>query len=303
MNKLEANISLLFITFFAAIQNVFLIWIPESVSHFAFLCITNLVGFMISLAFFFGELFRLDIRQVKQSMILSAELVVFNIFMLLGVAGAGPTMTNALLSTDFVFISFIAFLQHKQLPDMGTVFGIISVLCGLLLMVEADFSELWNWHVLYLIVSDIAFAFYIVTTGAYSSSSNPSIIAMGQMFFCFVFSLILWACEAVFFGVPFSLPTNPEFWGSVIYVSFFIRGLYGIVQVYAQRYISPLNTSLIFSTEIIMTMAMSPVLTAFLGTEPEIITFWKVVGGVFMILGVLMADQDFFSLIRRVLHV
>lgn len=203
MNKLEANISLLFITFFAAIQNVFLIWIPESVSHFAFLCITNLVGFTISLAFFFGELFRLDIRQVKQSMILSAELVAFNIFMLLGVAGAGPTMTNALLSTDFVFISFIAFLQYRQIPDMGTVFGIISVLCGLLLMVEADFSELWNWHVLYLLVSDISFAFYIVTTGAYSSSSNPSIIAMGQMFFCFVFSLILWAGEAVFLECRF----------------------------------------------------------------------------------------------------
>ena len=60
MNKLEANVSLVIITFFAAIQYIFLSAIPDTVSHFAFLCITNLIGFLITLAFFFGELFRLD---------------------------------------------------------------------------------------------------------------------------------------------------------------------------------------------------------------------------------------------------
>lgn len=303
MNKLEANLSLLFITFFASVQYAFLIWVPESVSHFAFMCITNFVGLIMSLCFFFGELFRLDRRQVKQSIILSGELVLFNVFLLMGIQRLGTTITNALLSTNFVFIALIAYLTHKKLPSRETLWGILTVLAGLFIMAGSELDTLFSMSAFYLTLSNIAFAFYLVSVGEYSSSSNPAIIAMGQMFFCFVFSLILWACEAVFFGVPFSLPTNPEFWGSVIYVSFFIRGLYGIVQVYAQRYISPLNTSLIFSTEIIMTMAMSPVLTAFLGTEPEIITFWKVVGGVFMILGVLMADQDFFSLIRRVLHV
>ena len=47
MNKLEANISLLIITFFAAVQYVFLAWVPESVSRFAFLCVTNLAGFLV----------------------------------------------------------------------------------------------------------------------------------------------------------------------------------------------------------------------------------------------------------------
>ena len=303
MNKLEANISLLFITFFASIQYVFLIWIPDSVPHFAFMCITNLFGLIMGAAFFFGELFRLDMKQVKQSMVLSAELVVFNIFLLLGVSGVGSTMTNALLSTNFVFISLITFLLYKAIPDEGTLWGIICVLSGLFIMTGADFSELWNISTLYLTVSNIAFAFYIISVGSYSSSSNPSIIAMGQMFFCFVFSLILWAGDAVFFGAPFSLPSSPKFWGSVIYISFFIRGLYGIVQVYAQRYTTPLNTALIFSTEIVMTMAVSPVLAAFLGTEPEIITLSKAAGGAVMVLGIMMTEPQFFALVRRVLHV
>ena len=299
MNKLEANVSLFIITFFAAIQYVFLIWVPDSVPHFAFLCLTNLIGFLMSLAFFFGELFRLDLNQVKQSMVLSAELMVFNIFMLIGVSGVGPTMTDALLSTDFAFISIIIFFLHRQIPDRGTLCGVALVLLGLFLMADANVGELWNWHVLSLILSETAFAFYIISLGQYAGSSNPSIIAMGQMLFCFLFALVLWAGEAALYGAPFSLPTNVEFWGGVIYVSFFIRALYGIVQVYAQRYVSPLNTSLIFSTEIVMTLALSPLLTRLFGTAPERITPLRVIGSVVIMLGVLMAEPAFVEVVKR----
>lgn len=299
MNKLEANISLFFITFFASIQYVFLIWVPDSVSHFAFLSVTNLVGFFMALAFFFGELFRLDTKQVWQSATLSAELMVFNIFLLLGVRGLGSTLTNALLSTNFVFIAVIMLIVYKQIPDKGTLYGIIAVLLGLLILADANITELWTVNALYLMLSNAAFAFYIMSVGEYSGSSNPSIIAMGQMFFCFLFSLVFWAGDAVFFGGSFTLPTNPAFWGSVIYISFFIRGLYGIVQVYAQRYTTPLNTSLIFSTEIIMNMLTSPIIARFLGTKPEIITWPKILGGVVIVLGILMTEPQFLAAMRR----
>ncbi|MBR0070689.1 MAG: hypothetical protein IJP97_09375 [Synergistaceae bacterium] len=211
MNKLEANISLLFITFIASIQNVFFIWIPDSIPHFAFICITNLLGFIMSLACFFGELFRLDFKQIKQSMVLSAELIFFNLFLLLGVSGLGAVMTNILQSTMFVFISVIAFLLYKQIPDKGTMLGIIMVLSGLAVMTEGNIDSLWNWSAFFMIISNVFFAFYIVTVGAYSSSSNPAIIAMGQMFFCFLFSLILWVFQAVVQGTDFVLPSNPKF--------------------------------------------------------------------------------------------
>ena len=300
MNKLEANISLFFITFFASIQYVFLIWVPDSVSHFAFLCITNLVGLFMALAFFFGELFRLDVKQVWQSVTLAAELMVFNIFLLLGVRGLGSTLTNAMLSTNFVFIAVIMFILYKHIPDKGTLYGIIAVFVGLLILAEVDVKELWSVNALYLMLSNVAFALYIVSVGEYSGTSNPSIIAMGQMFFCFLFSLVFWAGEVVFFGASFTLPKNPAFWGSVIYISFFIRGLYGIVQVYAQRYTTPLNTSLIFSTEIIMTLLTSPLIARFLGTKPEIITWPKIFGGVVIVLGICMTEPQFFAAVRRI---
>lgn len=294
MSKLEANISLLIITFLSAIHYVFLTAVPESVSHFAFLSITNLVGFLIALAFFFGELFRLDKHQVIQSIYLAAELVAFNLFMLKGGQGTNPSVTSAVVSSYFVFVVIFTAVFQKIIPDKGTVSGVIIVLAGLFLMTDADIDGLINANIFYLLVADAAFAFYVMTVGAYAEASNPSILAMGQMFFCFLFSLILWAGDAVFFGASFSLPSNPQFWGSVIYLGFFIRGLFGIVQIYAQRYVSPLNTSLIFSTEIVMTMAVSPLLAPISGMPPEKITVLKIAGSVLIVAGLLITDPVIF---------
>ena len=80
MSKLEANISLVIITFFAAIQYVFLTGVPDTVSHFSFLCITNLIGFVITLALFFTELFRINKKQIVQSLVMSLLLLDLTFF-------------------------------------------------------------------------------------------------------------------------------------------------------------------------------------------------------------------------------
>ena len=96
-----------------------------------------------------------------------------------------------------------------------------------------------------------------------------------------------------------SLPLDPAFWAGVIYISFFIRGLYGIVQIYALRYVSPLNTSLIFSSEVVMTMMMSPVMAALFGMPRELITPMRAVGALVMVLGILAADSSIYGRLKR----
>lgn len=299
MSRLEANISLLIITFFASVQYVFLAGVPDSVSDFAFLCVTNFVGFVISLAFFFGELFRLDSRQVIQSVILAAELVAFNVLMLIGADDIPSTVTVAVLSSYFVFVAAFSAISTRKLPDGGTSAGVLSALAGVFLITGADVSSLLSVSVIYLVLAAAAIALYILTAGAYASSSNPSILAMGQMFFCFVFSLVLWAAEVFFGDGTFVLPASKRFWAAVIYISFFIRGLYTIIQIYAQRYVSPLNTSLIFSTEIIMTTAVSPLMSSLFGTPPESITPAKIAGSVLVVLGLLITDPNAREYINR----
>ena len=91
-----------------------------------------------------------------------------------------------------------------------------------------------------------------------------------------------------------SFPQSPAFWGSVIFISFFIRSLYSVVQIYAQRYVTALNTSLIFSTEIIMTMAATPVLNKLfeLPAAEGNVTVHRIIGAVIMVVGILASDSS-----------
>jgi len=299
LNKLEANISLFIITFFAAIQYTFLAGVPDSVSDFAFLCITNLIGLLLTLALFFSELFRVDQKQIKQSFAMSCLLFGFNLFILLGSSGVGATVSSCVLSSYFVFIPILALLIFKQKPDKNSIIGSLVVLVGLFFMMDANVQGLLNMNILYLVIGDVFFALYILIAGKYTEGSNPSILAMGQMFFTFLLSLVFWIGESAITKAPMVLPTEPSFWGSVIFISLFIRGIYGVVQINAQRYVSPLNTSLIFSTEIIITMAMSPVLTMVFGGTPENITPFKILGAAIMVVGILAADSTVTSAIGR----
>lgn len=298
MNKLEANISLFIITFFAAIQYPFLQGVPDTVSHFAFLCITNLIGFLLTLAVFSSELFRVDKKQIVQSLVLSLELFGFNVFLLLG-SSVGATVSACVLSAYFVLMPVLSFLLFKVKSDRMTLCAVGVVLAGLALMMLQDPAGLKDIHFLFLVIGDVFFALYILTAGKYSAGSNPSILAMGQMLFTCLIALVFWMGESAIVKTVPSLPADSAFWGSVIFIGVFIRGLYTIVQMFAQRYVSPLNTSLIFSTEIIITMLMSPVLALLFHTQPEAITPLRMIGAIVMVAGILLAEPSVTGALKR----
>lgn len=298
MNKLEANISLLAITFFAAIQYVFLANIPADVSSFAFLAITNLIGFLFAAVFLFHELHRLDKRQILQSLILAGELFGFNLSLLIGSKNTDPTVVSCIITAYFIFVPILLMFK-KQRVKKSSLFAIALVLCGVILVVNADMSKVSIFSVLFLLLSDVFFAGYIITVESFSAKSSPSILGMGQMLFGFVLAFIAWCIESAINGAPLSLPHSAPFWRSVIFISIFIRGLYGIVQIYAQRYVSALNTSLIFSTEVVITLLLSPLLANFLHMEASPITPVKLIGCIIIVVGVLSSDGTLQHLARR----
>ncbi len=299
MNKLEANLSLFAITFLAAIQYAFLTGVPDDTSQFLFLSLTNLIGFIFAIALFFNELFRINKVLILKSMLLAGELLGFNAFLLLGSTGTDPTVISCVLSAYFLFIIPIMKFFFKKKTPLSSLLGVTVVIIGLLLIFEANLKAFWNLNVLYLIIADIFFAAYVITVEMFAAKENPSMLATGQMFWGFLFSTVAFAIEC-FVGGGFSgIPIQSAFWGSVIFMGVFIRGIYGIVQIYAQRYITAFNTSLIFSTEIIMTMLMSPVIYIVFGITSDPITPIRIVGGLIMVLGILLADESFIGGIKR----
>ncbi len=303
MNKLEANLSLFAITFFAAIQYAFLTGVPDDIPQMFFTALTYMIGFVFAIALFSGELFRLNKKVLFKSSILALELLGFNCFMLMGSVGVSSTVCSCVLSAYFVFVAPMMFIFFKKKTSLTTFVGIVTVLVGLLLIFDAKFSSFLDIHVLYLVISGLFFAIYVITVERFASKENPSILAMGQMFFGFLFSSVAFSLELIFTDVDFVIPREPEFWGSAIFVGVFIKGIYTIVEIYAQRYISAINTSLIFSTEIIMTLISSPAIFWIFGIEYTPITFMQIIGGVLMVIGVLLADSTVIEFVkRRVAH-
>lgn len=246
------------------------------------------------LAMFFNELFRIDIKHIKCCIILTIINTLFNFFLLLGSNGLSSVTISCVLSSYFIFIPVIEIVFYKNKPRLNTIIAIFIVLLGLFFIIELDVNSLLNKNILYLLIADFAFAIYIILTGKYSKESSPSIVAMGQLFFNTVLALICWFVESKIRGVSMSLPSDLRFWGSVIFISFFIRGMYGVVQIYAQRYVSPINTSLIFSTAIIMTMLFSGIAAKIFELEVpnDNISIYKIVGSVLMVVGILIADDS-----------
>ncbi len=298
MNKLETNISILAITFFSAMQYVFLANIPPSVSTFCFICITNVVGFLATIIFFARELYRIDRKQIRQSIVLAVELVAYNIFLILGSDGMDATAASCVITIFFIFIPPIM-LVMKQRVARETLFASILVLVGIFLVMDADFNKFFNIKIIYLVLADIMFAIYIVSVGAFALRSNPAILAMGQMLFAAMLSFVIWMIEAVVIGTPISLPMDFSFWASIFFISIFIRALYGVVQVNAQRYISPINVSILFSTEIVMTLFISPFVAYFMEITSMHITGFKIAGCCIIIMGVLVSDGTVIDLLKN----
>lgn len=298
MNKLEANLSLLAITFFAGIQYAFLSHVPESVTGFAFIAITNLIGFLIAIAVFFRELFRIDKKQVLRSFFMAAALFGFNYFLLLGSKGMEISIISFISCSYIIFVP-IVMLFFKKKASLNNIIGIVVVLFGLFMALGVSKGNIFNIHVLYLLISDVCFALYIVTIDVIADKSNPAILVMGQMFFCTLLGLACWFIEGGLAGL--SLPSSIEFWVSVFFISFFIRGFYSVVQIYAQRYMSALNVSLIFSSGVIFTLLMSPLLSTLMGAAKEEITVFKIIGCVLIIIGVLVADKSVAAVVIRML--
>lgn len=294
MNKLQANASLLAITLLAGIQYAFLKNVPDSVSHFSFLFITNLIGFLIGMLALGGELFRADRKQILCSAALAGLLLGFNLFMLIGAGHLDTIVTSFTITAYIAFIPAVSLLFHRRVSG-NQIAGTVIVLMGLALSMRIHLDGFLNPYVLCLVAADLFFAFYIVFAEQICGKMNPAVLLIGELFFGSLFSLAGWLIQDGFQSL--ALPRDPAFWGSALFVAFFIRGLYGLVQLYAQRYVSAIQVSLVFSTEIIFTLALSPILAKLMDATPEPMDAFKAAGCVMIISGVLAADKNVISAI------
>ena len=291
----RSTCGLILITVWSAIQYIFLQNVPDSVSTFAFLCITNVLGLMILAIAQFSHLKKLKKRTWWKGAFLALELVGFNFFLLIGSKNMDSVSISSIVSMYFVFITPILLLLRKRVNFQSTVATILAII-ALLLMFEADTAELFaSRNVGYLILADLFFAAYVVTISVLGEKEDPALLAISQLSFAGIFSLAGWILEVMSGHGTLSLPSDPSFWISAVFIGVFIRALYSLIQISCQKNVPPLNTSLIFSSEIIMTLILNPLLCRIFQKEYVPASCYQVVGCVFFVIAVLIADETFMS--------
>lgn len=290
-----ATLGLLMITVWAALQYVFLQNIPDSVSTFSFMFITNIVGLGILAVAQAPKLKKLNKKVLKKGLLLSLELIGFNFFMIIGSKGIDSVVVSSLISMYFVFVTPILLLLRKRVSSRSMISSIVAII-ALLLMFNADTDSFFtSKNVVFLLIADIFFAAYVVSISVVGEKEEPAVLTISQMMFSCIFSLVGWGVEVALGQGSFSFPSDKMFWITVVFFGIFIRAVYGLIQVKCQKHVKPVNASLIFSSEIIITLICNPFMSKLLNTEYTPATNYQIIGCVLFVIAVLVVDDNIMS--------
>ncbi|MCR4924030.1 MAG: HAMP domain-containing protein, partial [Lachnospiraceae bacterium] len=290
-----STLGLIFITFLAAIQYVFLNNVPDSVSTFCFVFITNVIGVLIIFLFKIKKVFKIEKRTLKKGAFFAFLLTGFNLFVLLGSRGMDSVVISSTVSLYFVFVTPLLILLRKKVNFFSSVATVLAII-ALILMFGGDTTALFqSSKVIYLIVADVFFAAYVVGVSILGEGEDSSLLAFSQMCFSSVFALIGWVIQAAMGKTTLSIPTDMKFWISAIFIGIFIRAVYGLLQISCQKHVSAISASLIFSAEIIITIMMDPIMSKILHTQHTPATRYQIVGAILLIIATLVVDDNIMS--------
>ena len=129
MNKSRfATLGLIFITVLAAIQYVFLINVPDTVSTFSFMCITNVIGFVILGITQFKKILTMQKKTWMKGALFALELCGFNFFLLMGSRNMDSVIISSVVSMYFIFITPLLLLLKKRVNFLSGIASVVAVI-------------------------------------------------------------------------------------------------------------------------------------------------------------------------------
>lgn len=291
-----ATLGLLMITVWSALQYILLQNVPDSVSTFSFMFITNLVGILILAIAQAPKFKKLNKEALLKGLILSGELIGFSFFMIIGSKGMDSVIVSSIISLYFVFVPPMLLLLKKQVSFRSAIASIVAII-SLMLMFNADLNMLFSSkNIIFLIIADLFFAAYIITIPIVGENEDSSVLTISQMLFSCLFAFGGWAIEVGLGKGSFSFPRDTKFWITVLFIGVFIRALYSILQISCQKHVKPVNASLIFASEIIITLITNPIMSKLMNTSYTPATNYQIIGCVLFVIAVLIVDDTIMGL-------
>ena len=290
--EMLGTIGLIAITFMSAAQYFFLELMPADVPTFAFLFSSDALGLIVLLIARPRKMLHLQRNTLLKGMLLAAELTGYNVFLVMGSVSMSSVLVSSVISLYFVFITPILILLRRRTSFLSLIATMVGAF-ALLLMFSEDMQYLQlSDGLIFLIISNLFFAAYLVTVSIVVEGEDSVQLTQIQLLFVTIFALIGWFVECRITRTQFSFPSANGFLLCTLFYGICIRAVYSIVQISAQRYVSPLKTSLIISSEVLITLFISVVLNISMedmGTPS--VSGIQIVGAILLVIATHLSDE------------
>lgn len=220
-------------------------------------------------------------RATRKELFHSAIIGLFSVLSigleLKGLQTTDTSVTAFIEGTIVIMVPIITCVTHRMLPDKVTVITAVCSFVGVGLLTLKGGHLGFSSGELIITVATFWFALVVIFTDKYSKTDDPAVIAIMQMLFIGIFSMI-----GAFFFEDIRLPSSGEEWMSILALALICSGVGFTLQPLGQKYTSPERVGVL--------SLLNPVTAAVLGLLflGEHMTWNKLLGSTIILLAILV---------------
>ena len=296
MNRFQANICLITVLICWSFEVVLFKNIPMSVPWLAVMAMISFIGFAVLGLLFFTHIKRhFSFRLWRKVLLLALLNIAYNVPMMEAVHYL-PTMTSVFAATaSLLIMPFLLLLTHEKIR-WQTWLGGGLVLMGIIF--SLDWTLPWGQTVglMYMGIHVIVWTIYLFLLNGLSKQNDPltiSALSLGSVSIC---SCLLYFCidPQGFFHFEYS----STLLSSVFADGYFICAFATVINIYAQKYLTPLNTVAINALNPIINIILVLTLPSILLEKTEL-SPWIMVSCILVMMGSFVCEADWDTLEQR----
>lgn len=276
--KVKTILLLLLGTLFWGMTFVFIKDAVSLMSVAGFLGCRFLLASIVLILIFIKRLRKFDRNTFKFGALLSVPLLFSFLAQTIGLQYTSASMGGFITGLSVVFVPIIISVMQRRLPSLSVFIAVVLATLGLSFLtlgsrIAFNIGDVW------VFLSAILFAIYIIMVGKYSKQSDGVLLSITQFFMVGVVCIVYAAIKGELY-----FPTQYKLWQAILFTALFATAYMYTVQNYYQKYISEITTSIIFSFE-----PLFAAITAFFYLN-EALTEKTIIGGLLIFGGVLFAE-------------
>ncbi len=290
-----ATLLLILFTVFAATQRVIMYNVPNADPSFAFLGISNLIGFLVLLLVKVVKGKTISRSAVKKGFILAVLSFFFNLFLTLGLRGGNLVTASSVMSLSFIFVTPILLILRKRVSYFSLIATLVAIVALILMLGDKTEELIGSINLLFIILADFFFALFMVGVSVLGEKEDAFSLTITMEGFFIPFSVAGCFLECRVENAPLALPQTPFFWISAILAGILMRAVFSYIQIWSQQKIAPLKASLLVSGQVVVALILNPIVSAKLEAEYVPATFFQWAGVLLLASAAFMVDERYMA--------